>query len=223
MREVVWKDLVLNRNTLLLNGLIFVGTFGLLSAMSVDSPRVLAVFGGLMVAFAPVGIVTREDKSQAMALSCSLPVTRRTIVRARYALGLALVVPGVLLLLGTAAVVSDLIPPADLFRPSTLLLAYGLAILVLSLMFPLTLRMGATGLLVLLASFQVLGVVLLTIAQITRSNADQRILGAIVRFFANAASTLGEPVFYPVLVAALAAVLALSYRISVFLFERKDL
>lgn len=222
MREVVWKDLVLNRNTLLANALIFAATFGLLGVMAGDSPRALAVFGGLMVAFAPVGIVTREDKVRAMALSCSLPVTRRTIVRARYALGLALVIPGVLALLGIAALVGPLAPGA-LFRPSMLLLAYGLAFLVLALMFPLTLRLGAMGLIILLAAFQVLGAVLLTLAQLTRSNADQRIVGALVRFFTETAATLGTPAFQLVILVVLSLVLALSYRLSVFLFERKEL
>lgn len=223
MREVVWKDLVLNRNTLLTNALIFVATFGLLGTIADDSPRALAVFAGLMVAFAPVGIVTREDKVRAMALSCSLPVTRRTIVRARYALGVALVVPGVLALLGIAALVPSAVGAGDLFRPSLLLLAYGLALLVLALMFPLTLRLGAVGILVLLASFQVLGVVLLTLAQLTHSDADKRIVGAVARFFTETAATLGGPVFDVLVVASLAAMLALSYRLSVFLFERKDL
>ncbi len=223
MREVVWKDLVLNRNTLLANALIFAATFGLLGTMADDSPRALAVFAGLMVAFAPLGIVTREDRARAMALSCSLPVTRRTIVRARYALGLALVIPGVVALLGVAALVPTSLAAGELFRPSTLLLAYSLALLVLALMFPLTLRLGAMGLIVLLAGFQVLGVVLLTLTQLTHSDADKRILGAIVRFFANTAATLGSPGFHLAVVAVLAVVLALSYRLSVFLFEREEL
>ncbi len=218
MREVVWKDLVLHRNTLLANALIFAATFGLLGTMADDSPRALAVFAGLMVAFAPVGIVTREDKARAMALSCSLPVTRRTIVRARYALGLALVIPGVLASLGVAAVVPTSLALGELFRPSMLLLAYSVALLVLALMFPLTLCLGAMGLIVLIAGFQVLGVVLLTLTQLTHSNADKRILGAIVRFFTDAAATLGSPGFHVAAVAVLAAVLALSYRLSVFLF-----
>jgi len=223
MREVVWKDLVLNRNTLLANGLILGGTFGLLNAFGGDSPRAMAFFAGLMVAFAPVTIVSREDRARAMALSCSLPVTRRTIVRARYALGLALMIPGVLGMLGIAALVPTPVAAAELFRPSLLLLAYGVSLLIMAVMFPLTLRLGSMGLIVLLASFQVLGVVLLTLAQLTHSDADRHILDSIVQFFREAAATLGTPGFQVVVVAVLAAVLALSYRVSVFVFERREL
>lgn len=224
MREVIVKDLLLNRTTLMVNLAVFIATFGLLTSMGVDSPRVVAVFAGLMVAFIPVTLVTREDKARTMALSCSLPVSRRTIVRARYVLGLAMATTMALALLTAAGLVptSGLVL-LEVLRPSTLLLCLSIVVILVSLLLPLTFRFGAMGVFALLAAFQVLGVVLLTIAQVTHSNADLRIASTLVQGVRSVAAALGMPLFYLVLGVTLAALVAASYRASVFVFERKDI
>ncbi len=224
MRDIMAKDLLLNRGMLLINLAIFMATFGLLTGMGVSSARVAAVFAGLMVGMLPVTVVTREDKVHAMTLACSLPVTRRTIVKARYFLGLFMaVVAGLLLLAVTGLVPSSGVALSEALRPGILMLALSVAAIMIAVMLPLTFRYGAVGVFVLLAASQVLGVILLTIAQFTGSNADLHIAGAMVRAVRRVAEALGPAGFYPVLVATLAMLLWLSYRASAFVFERKDL
>lgn len=224
MRDVVRKDLILNRNAMAVNLLIFSAAFALLSSMSEVPSREFTVLASVMVSFLPVMIVTREDKARAMALACSLPVTRRTIVRARYGLALVLATGGILLALGLAAwLPTSAMSATALFQPANLLTALSVALLVMSLMLPLTLRFGAMGLILLLAVSQVIGIVLFTVVQITESTADKALVAAVVRGIGDVAARLGTPGFHLLLAALLAGLVAASYRVSVFVFERREL
>lgn len=224
MREVVWKDLLLNRVNLAVNVLIFTLSFAALTYIGMDTVRPVAVFGGFMAAFLPVTIITREDRSRAMALACSLPVTRRTIVRGRYAMGVVLALASVLLIMAIVAILpTSALTAGQLFRPTPLLTSFAVVFLIMAIMMPLTLWLGSTGLILMLVGFQVLGIVLLSLTQLFDANFDRRVIGAIIEFLVRAAATLGNPSFHLVLFALLSVGLALSYRVSVFLFERREL
>lgn len=224
MRDVVRKDLLLSRRELVLNAFIITVSLGVLLSLGEHSARGVAFFAGLMAAVFPVTIVTREDKSGAMALSCSLPVTRRTIVRARYVLGVALAILGVFLALAVAVLVpTSTLPASALFSRSPVQLALSLALLVMSLMLPLTLRLGAMGLIALLVVLQVIGVVLLTVVQLTGSNADLWLITALVDGVRAVHGALGGPGFGLLLWVGLGGLLLASYRLSVHLFERREL
>lgn len=223
MREVVWQDLLMNRTTLVVNVGIFVITWVVFVFLGIDSARATAVFAGLMAAFLPVTIITREDRANAMALVCSLPVTRRTIVRGRYALGVVLVLAALTLILTIVTVLPTELPADALFGPTPLLTALGVSFLIMALMMPVTLRLGFNGLMILMVALQVLGVTLLVLTQMTGAVLDEGILRAIVTGVARAAAVLGTPGFHLALLALLLAALALSYRVSVALFERREL
>jgi hypothetical protein len=210
MREVVWKDLLLNRNVLVPSSFLFAVMFGVMAATPESPLREYTVLTSVVVAFLPIMIVTGEDKARAMALTCSLPVTRRTC-GVLFALGLASVLP------------TSTLPAAALFRPANLLTGLAVVLVVMSLMLPLTLRFGAKGVILLLVVMQVIGVVLLTVVQVTRSSADKRLLGALVRGIGDLAGRLGPWAFYALVVLLLAVVIALSYRISVWTFVRREL
>lgn len=223
MREVVWQDLLMNRTTLILNTAIFAATWVVFTYLGIDSARAVAVFAGLMAAFLPVTIITREDRANAMALVCSLPVTRRTIVRGRYALGVLLVLGALALILTIVAAMPTALPAGAIFEPTPLLIALGVSFLIMALMMPVTLRLGFNGLMVLMVALQALGVVLLVLTQLTGAVVDERIIAAIVTGVARAATVLGTPGFHIALLALLVAALGLSYRVSVALFERREL
>jgi hypothetical protein len=224
MREVVWKDLLLNRNVLVPSSFLFAVMFGVMAATPESPLREYTVLTSVVVAFLPIMIVTGEDKARAMALTCSLPVTRRTVVRARFVLAVLMGTCGVLFALGLASVLpTSTLPAAALFRPANLLTGLAVVLVVMSLMLPLTLRFGAKGVILLLVVMQVIGVVLLTVVQVTRSSADKRLLGALVRGIGDLAGRLGPWAFYALVVLLLAVVIALSYRISVWTFVRREL
>ena len=76
------------------NWAIFAAFFVFMSAQPDARAPVFLIFSTLMCAFTPATMLVREDRYKVMALSCSLPVTRRTIVGARYALTGALTIVG---------------------------------------------------------------------------------------------------------------------------------
>lgn len=224
MRETIWKDLLFSRRDLLVNLVIITVTLALLSSLDDMSARAVGFFAGLMAAVFPITLVTREDKSNALALSCSLPVTRRTVVRARYVFGIALAVGGVLLALSVAALLpASSLTAAALFGGGPLLLALSLALLFMGLMLPFALRYGAMGLIGLMVALQVVGVVLLVVTQITGSNADVRLIDGVVGGVRSLRETLGGLGFTALLWAALAVFMAGSYQLAVFVFERREL
>ncbi len=225
MRRVMEKDLILNRRIILINGLIFAASLTLFTIMDPEiPPRVYAGFSALMVAFLPAVIVTREDKFRAMVLGCSLPVKRRTIVQARFLLSLAMGLGGVLLAFLLAVVLPFArFRPEELFAWGPLLTGVSGIIVVLALFLPFTLRYGMKGLLIFLIAAQVLGVVLLTLVQVTGSSADRLLLGKIIGGIGRLHAALGQGGFSLLLLAFLLAVLGLSYLISVRVFERREL
>ena len=87
----------LPRNIILINGAIFAACLSFFAVWEADLPaRVYAGFSAFMVAFLPAVMVTREDKFEAMILGCSLPVERKTIVRARFVLSVGMALAGIL-------------------------------------------------------------------------------------------------------------------------------
>lgn len=224
MRETIWKDLLLSGRDLLLSAFILALTLALLSGLDDMSARAVAVFAGLMAAVFPVTLVTREDKSKGVALACSLPVTRRTVVRARYVLGVALALAGVFLALAIVALLpTSSLSASVLFAAGPLLLSTSLALLFMGLMLPLTLRLGARGLIALLVGLQIVGVVLFTAMQLTAWNADLHLVEGLVDAVGSAHEALGGTGFRLALAAALGVFLTASYGLSVFLFEGREL
>jgi hypothetical protein len=225
MRRVIQKDLILSRDVILINGIIFLAFLAFFAAESNRTPpHVYAGFASLMMAFLPAVLVTREDKFDAMALGCSLPVRRKTIVQARYVQSVVLAVTGLLgaLVFGALAPFSRF-EPGDLFSWRPFLTGVTGVGLVLSIFLPFTFRFGMKGILVFLAGMQVLGVLLFTLVQVTDSSMDRVIIGKIVSVFIWAHQALGTTGFTLVLLASLALILALSYLISVRVFQNREL
>jgi len=225
MRRVMEKDLILNRNVILINGAIFAACLSFFAIWEADlPPRVYAGFSAFMVAFLPAVMVTREDKFKAMILGCSLPVERKTIVRARFVLSVGMALVGVLgaFLLG-AFLPSSSFRAGDLFAWGPLMTGLAGITLVLSLLLPFTLRYGMKGILIFLVSAQILGAILLVIMQVTQSSADKVLMGKILGALAWIHSLVGHTAFNALLVIFLLATLGVSYLVSVRVFERREL
>ena len=225
MLRVIRKDLILNRNVILINAVIFGACLTLFTTWEQDlPPRLYAGFSSFLLAFLPAVLVTREDKFNAMALGCSLPVSRKAIVQARFALSVGIALPGILgaFLLGAFLPYSNF-RAADLFAWAPILIGLAGVTIVLSLLLPFTLRFGMKGIMIFLIATQVLGVVLLTVVKVTGSSMDKAIVGRIIGFFVRAHEVLGSTGFNLSLAASLLSLLGLSYLVSVRVFERREL
>jgi len=225
MFKVMMKDLIMNRTALVANAFIMAAFLVFMASWEEGaSLGTFAFFSGLMMAFVPAMIVTREDKFKAMALGCSLPVSRKTIVRSRYLLAVGLAVVGILFALSLAALApTSQLMAAELFRMETVLRALSVTIILIALLLPFTLRFGALGLILVLGSFQVLGILALTMVKFTRSSADKRLVDSIIESVESLYARFGPIGFDLLLVLFLAAVLVASYAVSVWVFRRREL
>jgi len=225
------RDWILNRKIVLINFAVF-SAFQVYSATQVSSARVWLVFASIYASFLAVTIFIREDKFGATGWACTLPVTRRELVLARFieAWVMVLVALGAMTLLA-AVVPGSVVSPADLLQPSTLLISATIVTLVLSLMQPFTIRFGFLGVMIFLIGMQVLGVVLLTALMALRRSG---VLSGSGRPIADAISTLGSGLasvrealsptpFVLLLLIVLLLTNWLGYRSAVFLFRRREL
>jgi ABC-type transport system involved in multi-copper enzyme maturation permease subunit len=224
MLRVIRKDLILNQTALLANLLIMTGFLCFMSSWEEGAPAGgFAFFSGIMMAFVPVTVITREDKFKAMALGCSLPVTRKAIVRSRYLLAVACSVLGISLafLLGAFFPLSQL-DYTQLFRPGTIFLALSVTTLLVAMLLPFTLRFGAMGLILVLGGFQVLGILALTLVKLKESSADRRLIDILVGSVVDLHGQLGSGVFYLLLLFFLCGILIASYGLSLWVFRRRE-
>lgn len=167
MLKIMRQDLIFNRNNLFIILSIMTGFFIYFSYRAEDfSPRAFFLLAALYVG-ASIGVilVSREDKHKTGALTCSLPVRRSTIVAARFVLTWALM----LLTLVYVTVLTAVLPFSRIDLASTVNVKFvlvGLLILsvVFSLMLPFTIRFGVTGVILFLVAGQILGILVLLLA-----------------------------------------------------------
>jgi hypothetical protein len=195
-----------------------------------SSPRQYLVFASVYAAFLTLTLILREDKFHATAWSCSMPVSRQDLVRARY-VGAWIFVAGALTL---AIALAGLMPWSavelpSVFDSSALLQACAAITVILALMFPFAIRFGFLGVIIFLVGFQMVGAVVLLIAVKSGggSGASQGLLSGGIAALGAGLTTLRElmsPAGFNA-AAVLALVLAnwLGYRLAVALFRRREL
>jgi hypothetical protein len=226
MLKILRLEFLFSRRQVLIILAIFSAYFAYMAGR-VDSPRLFIVMTSLMVGLSmPFVILGREDKFKTAALVCSLPVRRSTIVLGKYAatwiaIGLGMVYA----LLFTALLPFSKIEVAAVLNAKTILVSVFLISLVYSIILPFTLRFGLTGVIILLVGTQLLGIVMLILAQLVRvANNPLRLFLRAVE--GGLRSLLGHEPTAPFLLALLAAILAvnaLSFVAGWALYARRDL
>jgi len=227
LRNLIHLDLFLGRTVLALNGLLFTFWFAFFLWMSGKdvSAGAYIVLTSVMSVFLPVTVIVREGKFNAAALTCSLPVTRREIVRARYglAIGLGSCLIVVAIAVGLLCPWSHLAAP-KLVAPRALLLALTMIVLEVALLLPFLLRFGWIGIIALLIALQVLGIVALTLSRLLGHSTP---FGLGIKALANTLrwlyAKLGDPIFVAVWAAVLLLVTVASCALSTWLYERRNM
>jgi hypothetical protein len=227
--RLLLREWILTRRTLL----AIVGIYVLFQAYfvcRVSSSRQFLIFASIYAAFLTLTLFLREDKFRAAAWSCTLPVSRRDLVRARF-VGAWIFVAGVLAL---ALLLAGLMPGSvvqvgAVFDPATLFMAAATITIILALMFPFAIRFGMLGVMIFLVGIQILGSVVLLIAVSAggRARASGGVLSGGTAVLAEALaalrSMLSPPVFYVAAALVLILVNWLGYRLAVALFRRREL
>jgi ABC-type transport system involved in multi-copper enzyme maturation permease subunit len=225
LRNIVRKELILNRNTLAFAAIPYAAWF----AYVLREPKVRAgeymVMSAVMAVYYQIVFVVREDKLKTAALTCSLPVTRQLVVRARYLMGCSLSA----LWIGAAILVAlacpwTRVPLARLVAPNTLGVAVSIVLLGTAILFPLVVRLGLIGVIAFLGGMQVLGILAFLAVDLlgpaTSIHAVFRFVTASIRALHV---NLGHPGFALMWTLVMLAVIVGSYRLSVCLYGRRDL
>jgi hypothetical protein len=228
LRKLLLRDWILHRNGLIIVMAIF-AAFQVYFVLEVSGPRPWLVFTAVYIAFLTIFPFTRDDKFRSTAWSCTLPVSRAELVRARWLAAWLIVATGFAIGILLAAV----LPGSRLFAalladPEALLLAGAVVTVVLLMLLPFTIRFGILGVMIGLVGFQLLGAGAFVAAKLTGGldGVEGGVAGAfrpLIDGILGARTSLGVPGFA---LAALAVLFLLNwagYRLSVTLFRRQEL
>jgi len=222
LRNALRKDLLLNARHLwgILPWFLWVAY-----AMSEpDMGRMTAVGAAFIGALMATTMAAREDKLRTSATLASLPVSRRTLVEARYLVAYIVGAATYLVVVVMAAALPWSVQrAAELVELKTLLLTLTLASVAIALMMPLVTRFGLLGVIAFLGAFQVLGVTVMVAFEFFGSRSAVGIFSVIERSIAALHRGLNQPVVILETAAVVALATWLSFRLSVFLAERRDL
>ncbi len=227
IRKVMHHDLLQNRKPLLISGAGYF-LFMIYSSLQTSGPVVFLVFASLMASFLSTTVVTREDRWRATPTLLSMPLRRKTVVRARYLSMHALSLGGVALAILISVLLADSRPAAaSVLRFEYMFLSFSIVLILLSSVIPFVLRFGFVGLLVFLISVQLLGVVLMGISSMSRGSRALRfnvgeLFAGLNRTVGMLRATLGDPLFYLAATLALGFLVAASIWISTRIVERRD-
>jgi len=223
MRQLLWKDLIFSKYTLL----IFLPMISLLVPLYTTRglpAGIFVAFVALMTAFIPLSLLAQEDRFRSLILTCSLPVTRPMIVRAKFVGGwimaLAVCLYGLflgLLLPGSKLTMEEVFTVRNVFVILTLIT------LALAFLMPFTLRYGFVGMMVLLIGFQLLGVLLMLSTATGLTGISLRTLIPATReTMTSWHSQLGATLFYTLYLLVLVGLNAGSCRLTQSVFQRRD-
>lgn len=219
------RDLLLHGRMLLISYAIFLA-FEAYFALRVSSARFWLTAAAIYASFLSITVFAREDKFGSSAWTCTLPVRRSQIVRARFAAAWLLVAAA----LATGAAMAALLPGtrvvlAEIFRPATLLSAATAVTLVVALMLPFLIRFGLLGIMIFLVGIQLLGAGVLALAMVLGRHGRHLTLGIGSVFHAvrSAYEAFPPAISIVLTIALLFAINWAGYRFSVFLFRRRDL
>ncbi|MCP4548551.1 MAG: ABC-2 transporter permease [bacterium] len=223
MRELIARDLRMNVN-LIIFFWILLGAALVYFATSFDEPLPLIVLIAGYASMIPHAIVARDDKFKTVPYLCSLPVTRRQIVRAKYVLswGTSLI-SGLWFLLIIMPMLRQ-IEIGELLTFRNVLLIPTLITLFLSLTMPFLLRFGLIGFFVMIFGTMALGNITLLL---TKYFGGKETLKRIFESMAGITSDLflrfGYLLFTLVLAVILALCAWLSLRLAMAWFAGKEL
>jgi ABC-type transport system involved in multi-copper enzyme maturation permease subunit len=191
-------------------------------AGEVSSRGVFIVFSCIMSAILPMVLITREEKAGAEAFICSLPVTRRQVVCAKYVMCWALTLTLTLMAIVLYSYFAGE-EGAEIWQVSTANHVLVILSLVLCFALPFSLRFGFAGLIGGLVGIQVVGILSLLLSKNLKTGISIKdIFLAVSEFIANTHAQLGAVPFFVALFVVLAILNLASCKIGILMFERRE-
>jgi len=222
LRNALRKDLLLNARHLW--GIVPWFLWVAYAMTEPDAGRITAVGAAFIGSLMATTIGAREDKLRTTATLASLPVSRGTLVEARYLVAYIVGAATYLIVVVMAAGLPWSVQrAAELCELRTLLLTLTLASAAIAVLMPVVIRFGLLGVLVFLGVFQLLGVGLMVAFEFFGSRSSVGVFSAIERGIAALHAGLEQPVVILETLAIVGLAIWLSFRLSVFLAKRRDL
>jgi hypothetical protein len=225
MYNLIRKELILNRTNILIFGGM-VAAYAVYMPLRKVSSGFLMVSIGVILAFLSISIQAREDRFKGGALSCSLPTSRTQLILARYVIGWLMMATGIFLTIAILLMIpGGLTIIHSLLTLKSLVLWLFIISLVFCLILPFTMRFGFIGVMVFLVSVQLLGILMLFVAQIFRGKTDaiRALINGISGLVRTLKAGLGESGFLLFGVLLILIMNVFSFFISRHLFVRRDL
>jgi ABC-type transport system involved in multi-copper enzyme maturation permease subunit len=186
--------------------------------------RITAVGAAFIGSLMATTIAAREDKLRTSATLASLPVSRGTLVEARYVVAYLVGAATYLAVVVMAAALPWSVQrAAELVEVRTLLLTLTLASTAIAVLMPVVIRFGLLGVMVFLGAFQVLGVAVMVAFEFFGLRSAVGVFRVIERGILALHRGLDQPVVIVETMAAVALAIWLSLRLSVFLAGRREL
>jgi len=183
----------------------------------------------------PFILLVRDQKSNGMIFSLSLPITRRNYVLSKYLLGWALFFTVVLyaILYSTLVVTIAGGDAYDIYRDAsvhTYLRGFFIVGSIIAVLFPISLRYGTlAGFLIFGVSLNLLGVIVFFISRSLSEagNSIEEFVLSIFSFISNVSNylieSMGEVIYIPFVILLMFAINYVSFKTSVILFKKRDL
>ncbi len=229
LTRLLRRDWILNRRGLVPVVAIFAAFQVFLIQLPFDLLRLWLVLTCIFASGMIVVPFARDEKFRTAASSCTLPISRADLVRARYVGAWALVAGTLLVAFALAALVpGSSISPAAAFDPGALLLAGTIVTVILVTLLPFVIRFGLRGMAILLIPFNLLLPIVFVVSKATgrQDDVEGRVLaglGALAEWTVVLRESLSTPVFYPAVLLSLVLLNWASYRLALALFRRREL
>lgn len=230
LARLLRRDWLLNRRALVLFAAVFAAIQVLLLRLPPDLAGIWLLLTCLYAAAMTVVPLAREGAFRTTIWSCSLPVRRADLVRARYFSAWMLSTGALLASFVLAgAVPGSRVSPAIALEMEVWLAAGAIITLVLALLLPFTIRFGMRGLAILLVvplNILLPGVFVASKLTGSQDEVEATVLGGIQSVGAAIIALRGgltRPVFYLSALTLLVLVNWASYRLAVALFHGREL
>jgi len=226
---LVRRDWILYRASVLMAVFVF-ATFQILFVqVPLDFPYIWLFLTCIWVAFLTLSPLAREMRTQGAAWSCTLPVSRRDLVKARYFGAWILVAGAYLVALAVAFLApGSKVSPWFAIDLDTLLIGATIVTVILVFLLPSVIRFGVKGVLVLLVPLNLVLPIVFVASKVTgtQDSLENNLLTglqALAAVTAGLRDGLSRPLFYIMVVLLLFALNWASYRMAVALFLRREL
>ncbi len=228
MLKLIRKELIFNRNSLLLILALITGFLMFFLARSVHFKSAgFMMFSAFYVgASLCLTLMAQEDKYKTAALTCSLPCRRNDVVRARFVLTWALMLGTLIYTTFLAAVLPfSRVEVSQALGLKIILVILLILSVVFAAMLPFIIRFGVAGVMIFLVAAQLLGVIALFLTRFLKTGRGDLLspLGAAIRGLRFLAGPDSTAVHLVLTAAAILALNAASLFVSQALYARREL